>query len=110
MPAEATPRLSVVVPMYNETRRMKRTLPVLADYFRGQGYRVEFVVVDDGSTDGTSEAIEQQFPSVKIIKGDGDLWFTEGTNTGVRAALSARRRRAGARATPKIPSQKDLKK
>ena len=53
--AGATPRLSVVVPMYNETRRMKRTLPLLADYFRGQNYSVEFVVVDDGSSDNTAQ-------------------------------------------------------
>ena len=53
--AGATPRLSVVVPMYNETRRMRRTLPMLADYFRGQNYSVEFVVVDDGSSDSTQK-------------------------------------------------------
>ena len=55
MSAVKTPRLSVVVPMYNETRRMKHTLPVLAKYFRGQEYSVEFVVVDDGSSDNTAE-------------------------------------------------------
>src|SRR5205823_5282998 len=33
------------------------------------------------------EAIREQFPSVELIQGDGNLWFTEGTNTGVRAAL-----------------------
>ncbi|MGA7732981.1 MAG: dolichyl-phosphate beta-glucosyltransferase [Chloroflexia bacterium] len=49
------PRLSVVVPVYNEARRVGRTLPLLARYFRGQDYSVEFVIVDDGSTDNTVE-------------------------------------------------------
>src|SRR5438105_5608345 len=65
------PRLSVVVPMYNETRRMGRTLPVLADYFRGQDYSVEFVVVDDGSSDGTAEMARQ------VLGGEDDVRVLE---------------------------------
>ena len=48
---------------------------------------IHSVIVDDGSTDGTSEAIKKEFPDVEVVKGDGNLWFTEGTNVGVRAAL-----------------------
>jgi dolichyl-phosphate beta-glucosyltransferase len=47
--------LSVVIPMYNESHRMGDSLPHLRDYFRGQPYSVEFVVVDDGSSDNTVE-------------------------------------------------------
>jgi dolichyl-phosphate beta-glucosyltransferase len=47
------PRLSVVIPMYNEAHRLRRSLPRLAGYFRGQPYTVELVVVDDGSSDNT---------------------------------------------------------
>ncbi len=69
--AGATPRLSVVVPMYNETRRMKRTLPMLADYFRGQDFSVEFVVVDDGSCDNTAQMARELLgsgPDVNVIE------------------------------------------
>jgi dolichyl-phosphate beta-glucosyltransferase len=69
--AGATPRLSVVVPMYNETRRMKRTLPMLADYFRGQDSSVEFVVVDDGSSDNTAQMARELLgggPDVNVIE------------------------------------------
>jgi len=35
-------------------------------------------LVDDGSTDGTSEAIKQNFPQVNIIKGTGNLFWNQG--------------------------------
>ena len=41
-------------------------------------------IVDDGSTDGTSEAVKINFPQVNIIKGDGTLFW----NGGMRVAFS----------------------
>jgi GT2 family glycosyltransferase len=35
-------------------------------------------LVDDGSTDGTSEAIQTQFPEVNIISGTGNLYWNRG--------------------------------
>lgn len=48
---------------------------------------IHIVIVDDGSTDGTTQAVRREFPDVEIVQGDGNLWFTEGTNVGVRATL-----------------------
>ena len=52
---EAAPRLSVVIPAYNETARIGRTIPVLLTYLHGLDYAHEFLFVDDGSTDGTPD-------------------------------------------------------
>jgi len=54
-------RLSVVIPMYNETGRIRDTIPTLLTYFADQPYRHEFVIVDDGSTDGTAELARELF-------------------------------------------------
>jgi dolichyl-phosphate beta-glucosyltransferase len=52
------PHLSVVIPAYNEEERLDATLPVVDDYLRAHDLDAEIVVVDDGSTDGTSRIAE----------------------------------------------------
>jgi dolichyl-phosphate beta-glucosyltransferase len=48
-----TPRLSVIVPAYNEAARLGTSLRLIVDYVRPGG-DTEIIVVDDGSTDQTS--------------------------------------------------------
>jgi GT2 family glycosyltransferase len=79
-------RVEIVAPVHN---RREITLQCLRSLSRiaTRGIDVHIVIVDDGSADGTGEAIRKEFPKVEIVKGDGSLWFTEGTNVGVRTAL-----------------------
>lgn len=46
------------------------------------------VVIDDGSTDGTSEIIEETYPSVTLLKGDGNLWWTGAVKVGMQYAYA----------------------
>ncbi|MBA3961876.1 MAG: glycosyltransferase family 2 protein [Chthoniobacterales bacterium] len=62
-----TPTLAVVVPAYNEARRLDHTLPLMLDYLRTHRPTSELLVVDDGSTDETAqvaEAIIAQHPGI----------------------------------------------
>lgn len=43
--------------------------------------------VDDASTDGTYEAIEMKFPQVKLLKGDGNLFWCRGMNMAWKEAI-----------------------
>jgi dolichyl-phosphate beta-glucosyltransferase len=46
--------LSIVVPAYNEERRLPASLDRIETYVGAQGIEAEIVVVDDGSRDGTA--------------------------------------------------------
>ncbi|KAB2880959.1 glycosyltransferase family 2 protein [bacterium] len=53
-----------------------------------QSYKdFKVIIIDDGSTDGTGEMIRKDFPSVIVLQGDGNLWWSRATNLGVEYAL-----------------------
>lgn len=62
--------LSIVIPAYNEDRRIAPTLQKIMDYARGQKWLTELIVVDDGSQDGTADLARSQlagWPWFKVI-------------------------------------------
>lgn len=81
---QAWPSVYIVVPVFNRFAKTMRFLKRMrqVDY---PNYRI--VIVDDASTDGTPEAIELNWPEVILLRGDGNLWWSGGTNMGVRHAL-----------------------
>ena len=79
-------RIEIVTPVHNRRDLTLRFLKSLSRVTR-TNLETHIIVVDDGSTDGTAEAIEKEFPEVEIIAGDGNLWYTEGTNLGLEKAL-----------------------
>lgn len=59
MPSDTDIRLSVVIPAFNEARRLPRTLEDVLGYLARQSYGAEVVVVDDGSTDETARLVRE---------------------------------------------------
>ena len=51
--------LSIIVPAYNEEKRIVETLNRLKAYMKDIRYRYEILVVDDGSDDGTRELVKK---------------------------------------------------
>lgn len=82
----ANVKIEVVTPVHNRKELTLRCLESLnqADLM---GIDIHVIVVDDGSTDGTADALAEKFPEVTVISGDGNLWYTAGTNVGLKAAL-----------------------
>lgn len=60
--------LSIVIPAYNEEKRIKSTILALRSYLKSKKYVYEIIVVDDGSTDGTLSVLKEIFLSdLRII-------------------------------------------
>jgi dolichyl-phosphate beta-glucosyltransferase len=55
----APPRLSVVIPAYNEEQRLPRTIEHIERYLDGRGVNYELILVDDGSADGTRQVMDE---------------------------------------------------
>lgn len=66
-------RFCILIPAHN---RRQVTLNCLKILMNKKGFEHFVVLIDDGSTDGTTECIRDTFPDVKILQGDGNLWWT----------------------------------
>lgn len=65
--------VSIVVPAYNEERRLPGSLDVILDYLRRSKYpSAEVIVVDDGSSDGTAECVRRYAPAVRLVQNPGN--------------------------------------
>ncbi len=80
----ARPMLSVVVPSWN-TRNL--TLACLKSLLGApQVHATEVVVVDNGSSDGSADAIAAEFPQVKLLRNDYNRGYATANNQGARLA------------------------
>src|SRR5215216_2395228 len=82
-------KIVVTTPVHN---RKEETLLCLKSLYRSnfEGLEVKVVIVDDGSIDGTYEDVQAAFPQVRILRGDGNLWYTGGINRGIQEALKSK--------------------
>jgi dolichyl-phosphate beta-glucosyltransferase len=60
--------LSVIIPAYNEEKRLPKTLAEIDKYLRKQIYAYEIIVVDDGSKDKTVEVVKGLIPKIKNLR------------------------------------------
>lgn len=70
--------IAVIMTVHN---RRETTMGCIRKFYQCQGvedHDVEFYLMDDGCTDGTAEAIREEFPQVVILKGNGNLFWNRG--------------------------------
>lgn len=61
------PYLSIIIPAYNESDRIKASLQKAVDYLGNKEYEYEIIVADDGSTDDTVEIANDFHEKVRAI-------------------------------------------
>ena len=84
------PRWSVVIPAFNEARRLPRYLAEIVTYFDGRDEGYEVLIADDGSADGTQDAVAPMVRangSVRVLRRDRN----EGKGSAVRWGMLAAR-------------------
>jgi dolichyl-phosphate beta-glucosyltransferase len=59
--------LSVIIPAYNEEKRLPKTLREIDAYLKKQNFESEIIVISDGSKDRTCEVVEKLKPEIKNL-------------------------------------------
>lgn len=70
--------IAVLITCHNRKQKTISCLSALYSCYIPENYIIEIFLVDDGSTDGTSNVIKQLFPKVNVIYGNGNLFWNRG--------------------------------
>jgi glycosyltransferase involved in cell wall biosynthesis len=84
--------ISIVIPAYNESTRLGRTLDRVLNFIRQQGWDAEVIVVDDGSRDRTADLVReyaQNNPIVRLIQNPGNHGKGYSVRSGMLSAQGA---------------------
>jgi dolichyl-phosphate beta-glucosyltransferase len=87
----SAPPLSVVIPAFNEARRLPATLARVGEHLAAQGRPHEILVVDDGSSDGTADVARSAGADVRVLRHEPNRGKGYAVRRGMLAATGARR-------------------
>lgn len=79
-------RLAVLITSHNRKPLTLRCLRALISQELPPGMQAEIYLLDDGSQDGTSQAVAHEFPAVRILRGSGNLFWCRGMRKAWRVA------------------------
>ncbi len=71
----SAPPLSIVIPAYNEAKRISRTLETLQEYLESKGWVAEVIVVNDGSSDDTVAVVRSyisRWNALRLVDNGGN--------------------------------------
>ena len=77
---EKISKLYILLPVHNRRDQTEAFINCLT----AQTYRNHhLILIDDGSTDGTAELVQERIPSATILKGQGNWWWAGGLQRGI---------------------------
>lgn len=71
-------KIAVLLTCHNRRDKTLSCLDSLSQASLKPGHKLDVYLVDDGSTDGTGEAVKNRFPEVNVVQGDGSLFWNQG--------------------------------
>jgi GT2 family glycosyltransferase len=75
----------IIIPTFNRAKKLNILLnQLLKQHFTSLDVNLKFIVVIDGSSDGTLEMLVNKFPEVELLKGNGNWWYTKSMNEGFK--------------------------
>jgi GT2 family glycosyltransferase len=81
--------IAVLCAVFNRRETTIRGLASLFEAMAKTSHTFEVFLLDDHSTDGTSEAVKSIFPEVTVIPGSGDLYWNRGMCKAFEASLAS---------------------
>ena len=82
---ETVPKVTVIIPHCGGEQILSHCLKSLQKTARSD---FKVLIVDNGSTDGSREMIQKEFPEVRIVESAVNLGFAGGCNLGIRSSQS----------------------
>lgn len=80
-------KIAIVIPVHNRKKVTLKCLDALDMILETDFYSATIVIVDDGSIDGTADAVKKKYINTTLLKGDGNLWWAGSINKGINHAL-----------------------
>ena len=75
-------KVAILLTVFNRREKTLECLDICyrqIDAMKSEGtYDFQIYMVDDGSSDGTSDAVRETFPQTSVIRGDGGLYWNQG--------------------------------
>lgn len=71
--------IDIVIPSFNGKYLLEKHLPQV---FTNTDFLNKVIIVDNGSTDGTVQWLQEKYPEVVVVKNDRNLGFTKPVNQG----------------------------
>ena len=78
------PEVSIIIVSFNTKALTKKA--VAAAYASSRTHSLEVIVVDNGSTDGSQEALKKAFPTLTLIQQNTNKGFSQANNRGTQEA------------------------
>jgi GT2 family glycosyltransferase len=78
--------LSVIVVSFNTKQLLDTCLSSVIETMRGSKLRVEIIVIDNASEDGTKEMLKKKYPRIITVLNKTNVGFGKANNQGIRLA------------------------